>query len=330
MKGSIFLFVILALCLVQSVFAQEPSILAVESRGYLLGPGDEIVVKVLSEEQFNFEATVNENGNIEVPFFDKPLMAMCKSERELRTEVAKVLSKYLRTPQVTVRVKERKSRQPAIVYGEVKKPSEVILMRKARLRELLSFAGGVTENAGGTVEVLRLSPPLCADAIEEQEWKAEINGLDVPTRTYSLTGMREGKGESNPVIYPGDIIEVKTAPPVYIMGEVKSAQGVLLKEGGLTLSQLIAMVGGVNREAKTKNIKIYRLKPDSKDREVIATNYDLIKKGEQKDIMLEPYDIIEVDKAKKSIGQTILEIVTNAGKTAVGGLSGGLTQRILY
>ena len=67
------------------------------------------------------------------------------------------------------------------------------------------------------------------------------------------------------------------------------------------------MVGGVNREAKTKEIKIYRLKENSKDREVIAVNYDLIKKGEQKDVMLEPYDIVEVDKSKKSIGQIIFE-----------------------
>ncbi|MEJ7699966.1 MAG: hypothetical protein WKF71_10025 [Pyrinomonadaceae bacterium] len=68
--------------------------------------------------------------------------------------------------------------------------------------------------------------------------------------------------------------------------------------------QALAMVGGVRREAKTKDIKIYRLKANSKDRETISVNYDSIKKGQQKDVMLEPYDIVEVDKAKKSIQQS--------------------------
>jgi hypothetical protein len=50
------------------------------------------------------------------------------------------------------------------------------------------------------------------------------------------------------------------------------------------------------------------LKDNSKERELIAVNYDLIRKGQQKDIVLQPEDIIEVDKAKKSIGQVVLDI----------------------
>ncbi len=90
------------------------------------------------------------------------------------------------------------------------------------------------------------------------------------------------------------------------------------------------MLGGPNREAKTKDIKIYRLKANSKDREIISANYDSIKKGTQKDIMLEPYDIIEVDKSKKSIAQTILEIAIGAGKGGVSAVTNGLGTRILY
>ena len=98
----------------------------------------------------------------------------------------------------------------------------------------------------------------------------------------------------------------------------------------MSQTEAIAKIGGVRREAKTKDIKIYRLKPNSKDREVIAANYDLIKKGQQKDVMLEPYDIIEVDKAKKSIGQTILEVVTGAARTGLSSMTGGLGSSILY
>ena len=42
-------------------------------KGYLIGPGDEITGKVLGEKEFDFVATVDEDGKIEVPFFDKPV-----------------------------------------------------------------------------------------------------------------------------------------------------------------------------------------------------------------------------------------------------------------
>jgi hypothetical protein len=92
----------------------------------------------------------------------------------------------------------------------------------------------------------------------------------------------------------------------------------------------IAKIGGVRREAKTKDIKIYRLKANSKEREIIAVNYDRIKKGEQKDVMLEPYDIVEVDKSKKSITQLVLETALGIGRTTIGGLGNALPQRVLY
>jgi len=147
---------------------------------------------------------------------------------------------------------------------------------------------------------------------------------------YSLNSVQQGREEANPVILPGDIIVVQKASPVYFSGEVKQTGGILLKDGGLSLTQAIAMVGGVNAEAKTKDVKIYRLKADSKDREVISVNIDQIKAGKQRDVMLEPYDIIQVDKSKKSIAQIIFETVTGATRTAIGGIGGALPQRILY
>lgn len=46
--------------------------------------------------------------------------------------------------------------------------------------------------------------------------------------------------------------------------------------------------------------------------------------------MLQPYDIVEVDKNKKSIAQTILDIVTGASRTALSSVGNGLGTRVLY
>ncbi len=204
-------------------------------------------------------------------------------------------------------------------------------MRKATLVEILAVSGGVKPEAGGMIQIFRTRPPLCSETNEDSDWKA-IGGdaTDVPSRMYSLSSVKLGKEEANPIIYPGDVIVVQKASPVYITGEVVAPQGIYLKEGGLSLSEAIAMVSGVRREAKTKDVKIYRLKANSKDREVIAANYDMIRKGLQKDIILEPYDIVEVDKAKKSIAQTILELVSGAARTGLSSVTGGLGTSILY
>lgn len=331
MKVRISLFLTLFIGLFQIAFGQEVTVTSDAQRGYLVGPGDIITGKVLNEPQFDFVATIDEDGKFQVPFFDKSVFAKCRTEKELRADVAQLLAKYLKTPQVSVTITERKSRPPASIYGEVKTPQTVDLRRKATLLELLSFAGGVTEDAGGMVQVSRTQPLMCSEGGEEDDFAT--NGkdrLDVPSRMYSLSSIRQGREESNPVIYPGDVIVVLKAAPIYITGEVIQPVGIRLPEGGLSLVQALAMVGGVNRQAKTKEIKIYRLKANSKDRETIAVNYDSIKKGQQKDVMLEPYDIVEVDKSKKSIQQIVFETITGVGRQAVSSVTGGITNRVLY
>lgn len=318
MKRNIFLFAMLAFCLASSAFAQDATApivrsensLPLELRGYLVGPGDEIVGRVLGEKDFDFEATINENGLLEIPFFDQPVMAMCKNERELKDEILGALKKYLRSPRLSLKI-ERKSRPPAVVYGEVRNPQRYELTRRVKLLELISYSGGVTEKAAGTIQVVRTQPLVCSDE-ETANSLGEVvtNEMGVSMRTYNLANLRE----ENPSIYAGDVILVQRASPVYIVGEVNAVGELPLGENGLALTEAIARVGGVKREAKTKNITIRRLQDGSRDREIISVNYDLIRKGSQKDVMLKAGDIIEVDKAKKSFADIMLEIATGGIK----------------
>lgn len=317
-------------CLAQIAVAQTEVVPAAATRNYQVGPGDVITARVLGESEFDFKATVDENGNIEIPFMDEPVSVMCHSEGALKTEIGKLLSKYLRSPRVSLDV-ERRSRPPVTVSGKVRNTQPVMLTRKTRLLELISFSGGITEDAGGMIQVFRLQPPLCAEPDELADWKAEAaNTAGANSRMYSYKIVQQGKEESNPLIYPGDIIVVLEANPVYIVGEVRAGQGLMLKEGGLRLTQAIAMVGGVNSQAKTKDIKIYRRKTDSIDSEILSVNLDQIKKGQQKDMPLEPYDIVEVGKAKEGIGNIILKTITGGALGGASTLITGGAARILY
>ena len=314
MKLKVCVLFALAFCMSQISFAQETTVNVSSSRGYLIGPGDVLTITVVGEKDLEVATvTVDEDGKIEVPFSKEPVLAKCRTEKELRVDIAKLLNAYgLRNPQAAIYVKERNSRPPATLYGEVKTPQRIILTRKATLQDLLAFSGGTTEKASGMIQITRTQPVLCAEE-EDDDWKTfSNNGSNFPSKLYSSNSLRE----TNPTIHPGDIINVLKAPQVYIVGEVMRPNEYVIPEGGLPLMQAIAMASGTTRQAKIKEIKIHRRKEGSTQTEVIVVNYEAIKKGTEKDLMLEPLDIVEVGKSKKSVFDVALEILTGTVRQA--------------
>jgi polysaccharide export outer membrane protein len=307
-----FLFLTAAVCLgLVPALAQVPAAYTAP-KGYLIGPGDVLTVKALGEKDFEAEAvTVDDDGKITIPWINDPVPAGCKTERELQADVAKLWSQYLKDPQINVRVTQRNSRPPIHVIGEVAKANDFTATRTIRLLEVLSATGGPTSKSGGMVQLIRTRPPMCADAATLAAWNKEEKGFGVTTRIYSLASVSQGSDEANPEVLPGDIVNVPKAAPFYVTGEVLRANEYDLPAGGLPLSQAIAMAGGKTREAKIKDVKIYRRRVGATQPEVLVADLNAIKEGKQKDIMLEPYDIVEIGKAKKSIGQILIETLTN-------------------
>lgn len=303
---------VIGLAMTAAVFAQTPPVDTTPQRGYMIGPGDEITAKVLGESQFDFVATVDENGKLEIPFFEQPVVAKCMSERELTLEVKRLLAKYLRSPQLNLRVTDRKSRPPVSIYGEVRQQQQIILTRRAYLLELITVAGGETEKSGGMIQVFRTRPPMCGEATVNADWKVsgEEGAIGAPSRLYSLSSLKAGNPDANPEIFPGDIIVVQKASPVYVIGEVRKPGEFGIPEEGLALSQALALASGVMRGAKTESIKIYRRKQGAPQPEVLTVNYNAIRKGKEQDPVLTPFDIVEVGKAPKKFTDYLIEFAT--------------------
>jgi polysaccharide export outer membrane protein len=305
-------------------------------RGYLLGPGDILSIKVLGETQMDGDYDVNDEGNIEFPFVDAPIPARCRTDKEVRADLTAALKKYLRNPQVSVRVKEKNSRPPAVVFGAVRAPQRIVMYRRVRLLEIISVAGGVEEGkAGGTVQIFHTTPLMCPDPNEDpmpQKIAPSSDDEIAPYLVYNLADLKQGKKEANPFVNPGDIIIVPSAPPVYITGSVVAPQNIYWSEN-LTLTKAMAMVGGIRKEAKSDKVIIRRLKQGSKDYEITTINFDAIRKQKEKDFALQPYDIIEVDEAgmwsAKRLPSTLAGLIS-------GGLGQGVTNlaalptRIIY
>lgn len=302
-------------------------------RNYLLGPGDRLDVRVFGQSDLNAIVEVDSDGNISsLPFLESPIPAKCRTDKQVQKDISKAYAKYLKNPQVSVQIAERKSRQPATIFGAVRQPTRVQMQRKIRLNELVVVSGGFTERASGTIQILHTEPLMCPQPGEESE-AAPIDGTKIPFQIVKLSELKTGKAEANPIIRPGDYVMVTEAEPVYITGSVFSPQGIFLRDQ-LTLSRALAMVGGARKEAKLSDVRIYRQKPGATDQEIIRVDYGAIKKNQKPDFFLQAFDVVEVPEAgifsPSRLGQTLI----GAASGSLGNIftSGGtsIANRVIY
>jgi polysaccharide export outer membrane protein len=300
-------------------------------RKYLLGPGDVLDLRVFNEPQFNGQLVVDDEGKIEVPFVDVPIIAQCRTDREIRKEIADALSKYIKRPQVSLRVTDMRSRPPAIVYGAVRSPTRVLMQKRTKLIEVLAAAGSVTEQASGDIQIFHTTELMCPEPEDEAQLAAEKrsgeDALAVPYTTFRIGDVKMGK--ANPFVRPGDIILVQEAYPIYVTGAVTAPNSLYLREN-LSLSRAIAQVGGARKGAKTDKVRIVRTKPGGElEPEIIVANLDAIRKNKEPDIALKPYDIIDVsDGSPWSLKNLPLTLLGMAQATAGNMASVGSTRII--
>jgi polysaccharide export outer membrane protein len=302
-------------------------------RNYLLGPGDTLDVRVFGQSDLNAVVEVDSDGNISsLPFLEAPIPAKCRTEKEVQKDIIKAYSKYLKNPQVSVRISERKSRQPATVFGAVRQPTRVQMQRKIRLNELVVVSGGFTDRASGTIQILHTEPLMCPQPGEEA-LAAPIDDTKVPFEIVKIAELRSGKVQANPVIRPGDYVLVTEAEPVYITGSVVAPQGIFLRDQ-LTLSRALAMVGGARKEARITDVRIYRQKPGATDQEMIKVDYAAIKKNQKPDFFLQAFDIVEVPEAGMfstgRLAQTLMGAVSGSLGTMFSQGGSSIANRVIY
>jgi polysaccharide export outer membrane protein len=302
-------------------------------RKYLLGPGDVLDLRVYNEPQFNGPLVVDDEGKVAIPFIEMPILAQCRSDREIRADVIKALAKYLNKPQVNLRLVDAKSRPPAVVFGAVRSPSRVQMQRKVKLLDLLASSGGVTEAAGGDIQIFHTEPVMCPEAEDLTAMPAETFKPADPTQVgydvYSLFALKDGRPEANPIIRPGDIVIVQEAQPVYMTGAVRQPMGLYLKNA-MQLKTAIAMVGGLAKDAKSSAVVIWRRKKGQSEPEKLIVNYNDIKKEKIKDIELQPYDIVDVPDNSGSPGVVMRNLLFGAGTGSISSAITTLPLRVIY
>ena len=298
-------------------------------RRYRIGPGDILDVRVFGQPDLTSTVEVDEDGNVSsLPFVEDPIPALCRNEREVQKLITDAYAKYIIKPRVSVRITERRSRPPAIVYGAVRMPSRVQMNRRLRLLEVITTAGGITQNANGSVDILHTVPAMCLeieDAITTGPVASAVAAnhrkeSDIGTlETYKITDLKGGSAENNPYIRPGDIVIVNEGEPVFITGMVVKPGDLIIKDQ-LTLTRAIAMAGGMQKMANTSQVHIYRKTQGKLSPEPLRYDFDAIRKGKAPDVLLQAYDIIDVRPAGTFSAKGLGELLKGLGTGTLGAL----------
>lgn len=323
----------------QSVFAQNPTPsitpqntnespnkINVLTEANLIHFGDVIEIDVIGSFEFDWQGTVTPEGFLSgINFVESPIYALCRTEEEIAAEITKAYSKFLRDPQITVKILDRSKRPVSVLLGAVKTAQRFQINRPVYLNELLIISGGLTEKAGGEIQIFRPQNMNCAARIIGKPSVASGNGQSrerfVGTVSQDngsqyinirISDLLTGKKEANPQILSGDIITVLEAKSVYVIGGVANPRQVLFRSE-MTLTRAIDSAGGLTKDADAKKITIFRR--NKGETEIIEADLEKIRAGQNADIFLQAFDIIEVI-SKGNTRRNIAPIVGEVNLTA--------------
>jgi len=245
-----------------------------------IGPGDVLEVSVLGVEELSRRVRVQGDGTITLPLLGNFRISgiAVKDSEDL---IAKMLSarKLVNDPQVSIFVVESVSGAVS-VQGAVRSPGTYDLLGTNTLLEIIGRAGGVTEDRGGKILIVR--------------------GSETPTQeTLEIDASRlfdEGDITQNLGLEPGDIVVVPVARQlrVYVTGAVRQPGTVDYSSSeGITVLQAITAAGGPTERANLKKVTIKRRHADGTE-ELIPVNAKRIQNGKDPDLLLERNDTVVV------------------------------------
>jgi len=211
---------------------------------------------------------VSPKGLIQFPYVGA-LKVAGLNEYEVREQLSQRLAKYLKDPQVTVRIQSYRSGR-VYVDGEVRNPGlQAMNDLPMTLPEAIGRAGGFTPTAD-----------RAAIAITR-------NGATTVVSLPDLTA--RGINPASILLGAGDLVRVlgREESKVFVLGEVLKPATQTLRNGRLTLNEALGEAGGVNpgtadprqifivRAANTENPEIYHLDARTPVAYALAEGFEL-------------------------------------------------------
>jgi polysaccharide export outer membrane protein len=159
---------------------------------YIIGSADILRIQVWKQPDLSLDVPVRPDGKITVPLAND-IQAAGLTTNEVRDVISKALVDYIAAPEVSVIVREIRSKAVQVV-GEVQRPQTVQLVVDMRAIDAIAAAGGFTPYADKSdVRILRPNP----------------DGSVVEYRFNYNAFLRGNHPESNQRLQAGDTIVVR-------------------------------------------------------------------------------------------------------------------------
>jgi polysaccharide export outer membrane protein len=293
--------------------AQPPAPPAAVRAAYVLGPDDQLSVRVPDVDEISDKPlTVDLEGYVKLPMIGR-VHAAGLSPAQLEQEIASRLKQFLQKPDVTVTVLEYRNQQVAAtvsVLGSVKTAGVRPLLGRKILIEVIADAGGVADDAGYTMRIVRrldvgrIPLPAAKDDDAGRFSSVEVSLKQVLDATDPA---------ANLVILPQDVITVPRGRMVYVVGQVRSSGGYVLRErDSLSVLQAYTLAGGTDRGAAPNRARILRAVPNGGSRIDIPVDITLILKAKAPDVALLPDDVLVIPGSGwKKVGLRAAEIAAS-------------------
>ncbi len=281
--------------------APVPQVPTGEAAAYRIGPGDALRVTVWNHPDLNLPPNlavtpstltsgsaavasnvvpyrvVDRDGAIYLPLAGR-VPAVGRTVPEVRSQIARQLSRYVKDPQVDVEIAAYRS-QRVFMVGELKTPGNLTITDVPMpIADAIGQAGGTTTNAD-----------LSAVTVARGD------------KTYTVDLERlfyEGDLSLNIVLRHGDVVTVpdRRQRKIFVLGEVMQPRSYLLQRGRTSLAEALSDAGGPNPLSAHAG-QVYVLRAGADEKPVI---YQLDARSPEALILadrfaLRPRDVVYID-----------------------------------
>lgn len=197
---------------------------------YKLNIGDKISISVWGHDDLNLQISIAPGGDISFPLVGN-IQAEGKTIDQLQQELKKSLTEYIIEPEVNINLISYQKLK-VIVMGEVQNQGSFEIRSDSKVLDLISMAGGITENAAAEEAILQRNNKKLALNLKKM--------------------LRGNNSETNYKLKNGDRIYIpkKEILSASIQGEVvKPGQYILDAEKEIRLNDFLAQAGSLTEKA---------------------------------------------------------------------------------
>jgi polysaccharide biosynthesis/export protein len=254
-----------------------------------VGADDIIAIYATNCDEISRSWRVTTKGELNLPLIGQ-IQAGDMTIEELEKTIEGRLSKFVRDPRVSITITEVRS-QPVVIAGAVERPGTYQLTGQKNLFKAMMLAGSF-KDAGTTVSVTR--------AVDEGKLPLEQAKLTPDQRHWTaeleLAQVMSGRGPAAELeVRANDVISIQSKSPklVHVIGEVVRPGSVeLISEESVSITKVLAVAGGLTRQAGLKKAMIRRIGVEGAKSETAVIDLKSILDGKAADIELAEGDVL--------------------------------------